>query len=88
MIELQDEKGEHSLPVPVNSIRQLSFGEKLLLVVGIYWEDLRVRIVIIVISLWLLNLVRSPPLLTYSSNIHSTGHCKLLRTIVDNRIES
>lgn len=57
--KLLAEIGESSLPVPVNSIRQLSFGEKLGRVMGVYWEDLRLRIGIILISLWLLNWVFS-----------------------------
>jgi hypothetical protein len=46
------------LPPPIASVRSLSFGEKLLRVMGIYWQDLRVRTVTIVILLWFLNLVR------------------------------
>jgi hypothetical protein len=89
MIELQDENDEDSLPVLVNSVRQLSFREKKKLrVMVIYWEDLQVRIVIIVISLWLLNLVRSPSLLINSRYIHNIEHYKLLRIIVDNQIDS
>lgn len=59
-VEMKDssvKNGEGLLPIPVHSIRRLSFGEKLARVLGLYWEDLRLRIGIIVISLWLLNLV-------------------------------
>jgi hypothetical protein len=45
------------LPPPITSVRALSFNEKLIRVLGIYWQDLRVRTVTIVIFLWFLNLV-------------------------------
>jgi N-acetylneuraminate 9-O-acetyltransferase len=45
------------LPPPVTSVRTLSFNEKLIRVLGIYWQDLRIRTVTIVIFLWFLNLV-------------------------------
>ena len=54
---------EHAqLPVPVTSVRNLTFGEKLLRVIALLWEDLRVRTGAIIIGLWMLNLVPSSSL--------------------------
>jgi len=51
------------LPLPVSSIRQLSFNEKLVRVAAIYWEDyLGVRIGVVLVSLWFLNIVSSSTL--------------------------
>ena len=51
------ENGHSELPAPVTSVRRLTFGQKLLRVMAIYWEDLRVRIGAIIFGLWILNLV-------------------------------
>jgi hypothetical protein len=49
------------LPLPISSIRQFSFNDKLVRVAAIYWEDdQRVRIGIVLCSLWLLNMVLPP----------------------------
>jgi hypothetical protein len=46
------------LPLPVSSIRQFSFNDKLVRMAAVYWEDdLSVRIGIVSFSLWLLNIV-------------------------------
>ena len=46
------------LPLPATSIQQLSVRKKLVRVAAIYWgNDLRVRIGIVFVSLWLLNIV-------------------------------
>ena len=65
------EKVESSLPAPVTSIRRLSFNEKLVRVMAIYWDDLRIRMGVIMIFVWILNLVRSLSFLTNSSYIHN-----------------
>lgn len=46
------------LPAPVSSVRPLSLSEKLFRVIAIFLENLFVRVVVLVISLWLLNMVR------------------------------
>ena len=61
------ENDESSLPAPVTSVQQLSFSEKLVRVMGLYWEDLRIRTGAITILLWILNLVCSLHTLTNSS---------------------
>jgi N-acetylneuraminate 9-O-acetyltransferase len=65
------EEGEDSveeLPPPVSSVRQLLFQEKLVRVVGILWEDLRVRAGTIIFILWLLNIV--PPFQVRANKIY------------------
>jgi hypothetical protein len=52
---------EPLLPAPVTSIRQLTFQEKLVKVIGIYWQDLRVRTVTMILILWFTNLVFPHP---------------------------
>jgi len=53
-----ESQGEPLLPAPVTSTRHLTFQEKLVKVIGIYWQDLRVRTVTMILLLWFINLVR------------------------------
>jgi hypothetical protein len=52
------ESQEPLLPPPVTSLRELSFNEKLIRVLGIYWEDLRFRTIAIILAFWFINLVQ------------------------------
>lgn len=60
--EQPEDQEEPLLPPPVTSTRNLTFREKLVKVIGIYWQDLRVRTVFMILLLWFTNLVL-PPLL-------------------------
>jgi len=61
---------EALLPTPVvASIRQMTFSEKLARVMGIYWEDLRVRFGAMIFGLWFLNLVCCISLLLLTTDI-------------------
>jgi N-acetylneuraminate 9-O-acetyltransferase len=62
--EQSQDQDEPLLPAPVTSTRQLTFQEKLVKVIGIYWQDLRVRTVTMILILWFTNLV-SPPLFSH-----------------------
>jgi len=48
---------ESLLPAPVTASQTLTFTEKLVRVLEIYWQDLRIRIAIIFLTLWILNLL-------------------------------
>lgn len=64
---------EALLPTPVvASVRQMTFSEKLTRVIGIYWDDLRVRFGIMIIGLWFLNLVCYYSLLLLTTDISIT----------------
>jgi hypothetical protein len=52
---------EALLPAPVTASQTLTFTEKLVRVLEIYWQDLRIRTAIIFLTLWILNLVPSHP---------------------------
>jgi hypothetical protein len=65
---------EGSLPLPVSGVRRLSVFEKIRLVMMLYWEDLRLRIGIILISLWLLNLVLVLHILANFRHIRERPH--------------
>jgi hypothetical protein len=52
------ESQEPLLPPPVTSSRELSLNEKLIRVLGIYWEDLGFRTTAIILAFWFINLVQ------------------------------
>ena len=60
--EPSQDQEEPLLPAPVTSTRHLTFREKLVKVIGLYWQDLRVRTVFMILLLWFTNLVLSSPI--------------------------
>jgi len=68
--QVVEEIDDKELPPPVTSVRQLSFQEKLRRVLGILWEDLRVRTGTIFFVLWIMNLVPISCYATLTSQIY------------------